>query len=123
MNTLFYDSIASALSPAIAIWDNVPFPLNLILGICLFVIILEFLSYPFNRLREFSWDKYHYRFVRNVFYSFIVIAVLTTIQGWLHIALGNAGDQITDVICKYAYPVFVLVLAIYDFIQLLRNSK
>lgn len=119
MNTL-YDAIAPALCPANAILDTFSFALRLLFGICLFVVILEVLSYPFNRSSEFSLENYQYRFARNAFYAFIVIAVLTTIQGWLHKLLGETGDQITNVICG-AYPVIVLCLAIYDYIEKRRD--
>ena len=119
MNTL-YDAIAPVLCPANALLDAISLALRLLFGICLFVIILEVLSYPFNRSREFSLENYRYRFVRNIFYAFIVIVVLTTVKGWLHILLGNIGDQITNVICG-AYPVVVLGLFIYDLIEKRKN--
>ncbi|MBR6436800.1 MAG: hypothetical protein IKS45_09855 [Thermoguttaceae bacterium] len=118
MNIL--DAIVPVLCPASSILDCFGFAVRLILGICLFVVILEVLSYPFNRSREFSLENYQYRFVRNVFYAFIVIVVLTTIQGWLHKLLGEMGDNITNVICG-AYPVVVLGLAIYDYIEKRKN--
>ena len=119
MNTL-YDAIAPVLCPANALLDAISLALRLLFGICLFVIILEVLSYPFNRSREFSLENYQYRFVRNLVYALIVIVVLSTLQGWLHKLLGKMGDNITNVICG-AYPVVVLGLAIYDYIEKRKN--
>ena len=121
MNTMFYDTIIPVLCPASGLLGVFDFALRLIFGICLFIVIVEVFAYPFNRSLEFSLENYKYRFARNVFYAFIVIAVLTTIQGWLHYSLGKTGDLITNVICG-AYPVVVLGLAIYDYIEK-RNNR
>ena len=42
-------------------------------------------------------------------------------KGWLHILLGDVGDKIADVICRYVFPGLVLGLAIYDLIKKLKD--
>lgn len=120
MNTL-YNAIVPVLCPANAVWDTISFAVRLIFGICLFIIILEIFAYPFNRSLDLSLENYKYRFSRNLVYALIVIVVLTTLKGWLHKLLGETGDQITNVICG-AYPVVVLGLAIYDYIEKRKNN-
>ena len=123
MNTLFYKAILPVLCPVCALLDLLGTGLRLIFGICIFIVILEFLSYPFNRMREFSLENYQYRFARNLIYSLIVIVVLTTIQGWLHILFGDVGDKIADVVCRYGFPGLVFGLLIYDLIKKLKDRE
>lgn len=121
MNALLYKAIAPVLCPA-NFFGGVFDVLMFILMVPFFVVLLEIMTYPFNRKREFTFENYQYRFAQNVLYCALLICVFNFIQSLLCAAFDDLGKRIYDIFFIGGYQVLTVALVIYDFIIKRRDS-